>query len=325
MARSMSSKSADGQMAQVVPLIDLRSTNAADEIAHAYRQWGFAQLLGHGLDDVLTRMAGAANEFHDLPESTKLQQPLDANHRGYIAASTSTDRASELGAADTPNLSSSFMLMRDAGPDDPDVGAGVYLAGANQWPPVNGFRPIMEQAMGALQALARTLLPMVLGPVASPEVQAAFGDPTLWLRLIRYPEAYERAAVKDEERQQFGSAPHVDFGALTLLSQDDVDGLEVLSPDGEWIPVPPRGDALVMNTGEMVHRWTNGEVRATPHRVVNASGRQRDSMAFFFDPAMAATIQPVGGPEPARFEPIRFEAYVRRQLQASYDAHGATD
>ncbi len=303
-------------MTTPVPVIDLGATGAADAIADAYRRWGFAQLVGHGLGQQLERAAEAGAAFHELDEADKLRLALDRNHRGYIAAETSTDRASELAAAERPNASSSFMLMRDAGPADPAVLAGHYLAGPNRWPDLPDFRAVMEQTMAELTALARRLLPMVAGPQVARHVAPAFDEPTLWFRLIRYPGTEIRGAV-----EQFGSAPHVDFGALTLLSQDSVGGLEVLSPSGDWIGVPPIDGALVMNTGEMLHRWSNGEILATPHRVLSPQGRQRDSMAFFFDPSMDATVAPVTTDAAPRFEPVRFDDYVRNQLEASYDAH----
>lgn len=42
-----------------------------------------------------------------------------------------------------------------------------------------------------------------------------------------------------------GLQSHSDFGAITLLIQDDVGGLEVLK-DGMWIPVHPVPDAILV-------------------------------------------------------------------------------
>ncbi len=67
-------------------------------------------------------------------------------------------------------------------------------------------------------------------------------------------------------------------------------------------------NAFVVNIGDCLMRWTNDVFVSTPHRVVNRSGRERYSIAFFFDPnpdAEVAVIPScVGEGERARYEPI---------------------
>ncbi|NIR38503.1 MAG: isopenicillin N synthase family oxygenase, partial [Actinobacteria bacterium] len=72
---------------------------------------------------------------------------------------------------------------------------------------------------------------------------------------------------------RFGVSAHTDFGMLTVLCQDDVGGLQLERPDGEWIAVPPVAETLVINVGDLLARWSNGRYRSTPHRVINSSGR----------------------------------------------------
>ena len=68
---------------------------------------------------------------------------------------------------------------------------------------------------------------------------------------------------------------HFDSGLITLLYQDNVGGLEVQRPsDGKWIPIAPREDVFVINTGRAMERITNGEAHATKHRVRNRVSRK---------------------------------------------------
>ena len=79
---------------------------------------------------------------------------------------------------------------------------------------------------------------------------------------------------------------------LTLLLQDTVPGLQVRTPQG-WIDAPPLPGTLVCNIGDMLDRLTGGVYRSTPHRVLNASGRERYSFPLFFDPDFSARVTPL--------------------------------
>jgi isopenicillin N synthase-like dioxygenase len=87
-------------------------------------------------------------------------------------------------------------------------------------------------------------------------------------------------------------AEHTDYGLLTLLAQDNNGGLQIHSRDG-WIDAPPLPGTFVCNIGDMLDKLTDGWYRSTPHRVRNASGRDRLSFPFFFDPGWDSEIPPL--------------------------------
>ena len=105
--------------------------------------------------------------------------------------------------------------------------------------------------------------------------------PMATLRLLHYP------ATPPGE---IGAGEHTDYGNITLLATDDVGGLEVRTRSGDWIVAPPMPGAFVVNIGDCLMRWTNDVYVSTPHRVVNRSGRERYSIAFFFDPNPEARV-----------------------------------
>lgn len=307
----------------MIPIIDLARADVVDEFRSAYREVGFAYLAGHGIpQQLIDDVFDAAAQFHALPLATKMQIELNEIHRGFIPINTSTDRKSTLANVRKPNQSESFMMMREAGPNDPDVVAGAYLAGANQWPALPGFRETVVAYEQAMLQLAQRVTNVVADVLADSnrEMPGSFERPTTWLRLLHYPS--QPPTAPDD---LYGSAPHTDFGFITLLAQDDVGGLQVQSPDGDWIDAPPRPGTFVMNVGQMLHQWSNGFLRATPHRVINRSGRERYSVPFFFDPNVATVIAPlascVSADQPARFEPVVFGEYLRAELQAGYQRH----
>ncbi len=94
---------------------------------------------------------------------------------------------------------------------------------------------------------------------------------------------------------QFGVGPHTDFGVLTVLCQDAVGGLQVQDYNGDWVAAHPIPGTLVINVGDLLARWSNGRFRSTPHRVINASGRERLSLVLAFDPDFDTPDRPGTG------------------------------
>lgn len=305
-----------------IPVLDLAPLVAGQDtgplarsFAEAYGEIGFAYVVNHGIDPALrARVFDASRRFHALPEEVKSQISLDKNHRGYIAINTSTDVNSDLAEVTKPNQSASFMMMREDATADPQV----YLSGPNQWPELDGFREACEAYAQAATGLGRQLMGLALEALGLEDRSflKAFDTPTIWLRLLHYPPQPPQAP-----EDLYGSAPHKDFGCLTLLAQDDTGGLQVQTPAGQWVDAPPMPDAYVVNVGDMLHQLSNGRLRSTPHRVINASGRERYSVPFFFDPHVSADIAPLPGTGAPQFEPVNFGAFLRSELEAGYDAH----
>ena len=77
------------------------------------------------------------------------------------------------------------------------------------------------------------------------------------LRLLHYPPI----PAKELEDQISARMPaHSDWGSITMLFQDDCGGLEVENPHkpGEFIKALPLKNAIVMNIGDLLMRWSNG-------------------------------------------------------------------
>lgn len=277
----------------------------------AYSTFGFAYLENHRVAQSLIDAVFAANvAFHELPQAQKQAIELDSNHRGFIRINSSIDVNSAHETITKPNQSESFMAMREEAIDP-----ARYLSGPNRWPELPGFRDTLQSYMMEMEALADRLFAVAMTSLGA-EVPLDFAPATLWLRLLYYP---KRAA--DAPGDLYGSAPHNDFGCLTLLAQDDAGGLQVKARGGGWIDVPPREGAFVVNVGDMLHRYSNGILRSTPHRVINRSGRARYSVPFFYDPSTAARVAPLPGTGAPRFQPQHFGDFLRRELGDAYAQH----
>lgn len=285
------------------------------DFARAYGETGFGYIVNHGIDEALIEAVFAASRaFHALPLADKTAVELNHLHRGYIPINTSTDVTSELAEVTRPNQSASFMMMREDLTADPDI----YLSGPNQWPELPGFRKILEAYNAALSDLGRRVLEIaVLAAGADPtNALSAFEPPTTWLRLLHYP-----PTPPSSPDDLYGSAPHTDFGCLTILAQDPVGGLQVRTPSGNWVDAPFLPGSFVVNVGNMLKRMSNNRLMSTPHRVINRSGQERYSVPFFYDPHVNTEIKPLPGTGEPKVLPLLFADFLRSELEAGYDKH----
>lgn len=286
-----------------------------EKFYHAYNTYGFGYIVNHEIEkDLIDQLFHASKTFHSLPLSEKMKVALDDNHRGYIAINTSTDVNSKLVEVKKPNQSASFMMMRE---DKAQI-ANVYLSGPNQWPEIAGFRKTLEKYTSQMTKLGKKLMKLSLMSVGIKDhsILNSFETPTIWLRLLHYP-----PIPKSSPSDLYGSAPHTDFGCLTILTQDGIGGLQVQTKNGDWIDIPKIEGTFVVNVGDMLHRLTNGLLRSTPHRVINKSGQERFSCPFFFDPHVNTNIQPLQGTGKPKFSPINFGEFLKTELEASYQRH----
>ena len=305
-----------------IPKIDISeieykefSRTLLQDFFSAYNKYGFGYIINHGIEKTLIeQLFQVSKQFHSQPLSEKMRVALDHNHRGYIAINTSTDVNSKLADVKKPNQSESFMMMREDKSELPDV----YLSGPNQWPKLENFKEVLEKYTFNMTKLGRNLMRLALlsSGVKDLSVMQSLDTPTIWLRLLHYP-----PISKNSPSDLYGSAPHTDFGCLTILAQDEIGGLQVQTREGEWIDVPKLEGSFVVNVGDMLSRYTNGLLRSTPHRVINKSGKERFSCPFFFDPHTNAVVQPLKGTGKPKFSPINFGEFLREELEASYEKH----
>ncbi len=315
-----------------IPVLDvsrLSTGDAADAKAVAealgahLETTGFVYISGHGVPrDSVEAVREAGRRFHALPLDEKMKLGINHNFRGYLGFDTSTIVTSSVAAVSKPNRSESLMIMDEVAADDPDALAGKPLQGANRWPDeavLPGFRATIEIYVRHMTGLARRMVETAAVALGLPAQALAphFLKPTTFLRLLHYP-------TQPEEAGLFGSAPHTDYGFITLLAQDDVGGLEVRNKAGDWIAAPPIPDTFVLNVGDILARWSNDRFVSTPHRVVNRSGRERYSQPFFFDPAMDTTVETLPtcippGSTP-KYRPVVYGEYLMERIDKNY--HG---
>ena len=293
----------------------------AAEARHACENIGFFYAAGHGVTEELIDNAFAASRrFHALPLEDKLKLRLNENNIGYLPINASVQGASTVHKATRPNQNESFFISHDRGPDHPDVIAGTPLRGRNQWP--EALPEIRQPMMGyfcALGTMCDRILPVFAAALDMPPNYFAplFADGAhANLRFLHYP------PQDPGEDNLFGQAPHTDNSFMTALARTDVPGLAVRLPSGEWFPPPVIPGTLLINLGNMMRRWSNDRFLSTPHGVLNDSGADRYSIAYFHSPNVDTVIEClpscVSADNPARYPPAVYRDLILDFYRANY-------
>ncbi len=189
----------------------------------------------------------------------------------------------------------------------------------DRWPS-DHFRDAMNQFYLDCVASAtkvQQVFSMILGVPQDFFVKYHSGE-NITLRLLHYPPIDEQSV----ESGQLGAGAHTDYGLITLLFQDTIGGLQVYD-NGVWVDVEPANGAIVVNTGDLMERWTNGRFKSTLHRVLPRLGNvPRSSIAVFVDPDSSTPVEVLSScideDHPARFESITAGEHIQEKILATH-------
>jgi isopenicillin N synthase-like dioxygenase len=325
----------DDLPASAIPVIDmtLDEASVAASILDAFSKIGFATLTKHDISPQLIRDAFVASKaFFARPLDEKMARRLDDHkaNRGYIpvGAEAFTD------TSNSPDKKETF-----------DIGNEDELEYTNKWPTdADGvvFQTTMIEYFQAFDALHLRIMRLLAVALHMPD-EAFFVDRCNErhenLRLLHYPSVTKLSNTTDSnlitttsssssELIQRG-AIHTDYGTITLLCQDGVGGLRAQTVHGTWVNVPPVPDSIVVNVGDMLQRWSNDLLRATPHQVVELPSHgtiipERFSIAFFCNANKSVMLECLkecmAEQEEARYEPVNAHEYLTMRLSQTISA-----
>ncbi len=275
-------------------------------------------LVNHGLKlDTLNAVYDKLKAFFALPLEVKLKYKINELSLGYIPPKSTMYVSSKINKNTKKDLNETRTLALDRPSGHPWVKDKMRFIGPNQWPDeVEGLQEAICAYQREVLTLGRKLLPIyavALGQLPD-FFDEFFTDPVMWSRNAHYP------AVEAEENQ-FGIAPHCDHSFLTILPVSEVSGLQVLTPDKQWVDAEYVEGGILVNTGEYLNRWTNGRFMATPHRVIPPP-KDRYSVATFFNPNPDTVAAPmdtcVSDDRPSQYDPIRLMDYVSWYIDTNY-------
>ena len=280
----------------------------SDAMMRGLQEYGFFILKDHGVPlELLQRAYAEAEGLFALPEEAKT--PYAKGMRGYTPFGV--EHAKDSGH---PDLKEFWQVGHDPSPEAP----ADEPFEPNVWP---AEKPGVEPAFrGLFDALNET--GVVLLQALAPKLGLAehyFDDKVRWgtslLRVLHYP-----PLAPDADPKAVRSAAHEDINFLTIMVAAKGAGLELLDRDGTWLPVVTEPTNLIVDSGDMLARMTNGVIPATTHRVVNPTGPNvsRYSMPFFMHPTLATPLDVLEScvGDGAKFPPITAGEFLDERLRA---------
>lgn len=319
------------------PVFDLGAFEKADaerkrelgkQVDAICRTTGFLAIRNHGVPQaIIDAVWGKAHAFFDLPPEEK--QNARAPYKGYPYGYLGPELEALAKSRDIdspPDLKESFNggpLTQPVSMTDPEALAFCYAA--TIWPEKpDGFVEAWKAYYSSLEDLAARVMRLFAVALDLPEgyFEGFIDTPISALRALNYPEQHV-----PPKPGQLRAGAHTDYGSLTiLLPQAGSKGLELMTPDGQWTPVPPVPGAFVINIGDLMARWTNDRWVSTLHRVVNPSPEdggmaRRQSLAFFHQPNWDAEIAVLDAclneGETAKYAPVLSGPYLMSKFKST--------
>ncbi len=301
----------------MIPVVDItdavagrRLPEIAAELGEACRGIGFVLIKGHGIDPAL---------FHAVYDAAEqLWAYSDDKLRAWRSPTGHPFRGVDFGS-DGERI---WQRLQNCRIDTPEQARALGYEerwldffGGNVHPDLPGLRETCERCFDAgrrLGALLMSLFALELG-------LGAGGLASFFTRNVSYFAVQDYPARSRPAPDVFRIPEHSDSGALTMLHQRGEYAALRVRAAGQLIEVPVIDDAILVNTGDLMARWTNDVWPATGHGVVDGPvGLARASIAMHYLPNADATISPlptVAERSGAAYEPVTMFDWDRRYFE----------
>ncbi|KPI42096.1 1-aminocyclopropane-1-carboxylate oxidase [Cyphellophora attinorum] len=317
----------------------------AKTLVDVCRRVGFVYITNHGLPAELVEEAfGWTHKLFALDQDKKMLAPHPDGakvHRGYSwpGLEKVSQQASE---KEDPELASLLRQTTDH-KESYEIGSEENTEQPNVWLPEDvlpGFRSFTTRFYWECNGVANSILSAIaLGLGLDEDFLLRFhSGHNNQLRLLHYPPV-EAASVASAAVARMPA--HTDWGSVTMLFQDDCGGLEVENPHkpGQFITATPIKNALVMNVGDLLMRWSNDDLKSTLHRVTlppdqdrytgpHRMTRDRYSIPFFVSPDSHSIIECLpactDANRPIKYAPVLQSAYRISRANTQYQSRATT-
>ena len=306
-----------------IPVVDLNvflEGNAEDKnkfvknLGHAYEEVGFVAVQNHGIDSsLIEQLYKQVQQFFSLPLEKKRTYEIKglAGQRGYTSFGQEHAKGS-----DAPDLKEFFQYGQTVTLGRMDTEEYPANVQVDELP---GFNDTLLLAYRAFEKSGKALLAAIALYLNLPETyfDEQVNEGNSILRAIHYP------PITHEPKSAIRAEQHEDINLITLLVGASADGLQILTRQGDWVPVTALPGQIVVNVGDMLQRLTNNRLRSTTHRVVNPPRElwhtSRFSIPFFLHPksdvSLACLDSCITEQFPKAYEDITAGDYLDERLR----------
>lgn len=282
---------------QTIPVIDFRlwhskepsqKNSFAKQVSGALNRYGFFALENHTFPLLLLEdVRRMALEFFSLPKEVKEKYEEKAlnGQRGYVSFGKEHAKGN-----DAPDLKEFYHIGDIKHYVGHTYAPNIYPSEISDiWQ--SDFMSYTNAAFQGMKKIAHSVLEAAAFGLGLPQDSFAGsldgGDSIL--RLLHYPPIPE-----EKNPNSIRAGAHEDINLITLLAPVSEPGLEI-EYKGEWMPVMPSQDHIIIDAADMLQHWTNGYYRSVSHRVVNPKSERtlRYSMPFFTHPRGNTEISPL--------------------------------
>ncbi len=255
-----------------------------DDIMYGLKEYGFIILKDHTVSQTKIDLAYelTKNLFNLSLDKKMNYKQKNGGQRGYTPFKVEHAKDST-----HPDLKEFWHVGRDLALDSEYN--GVYPD--NIWPSeILNFKETFQEFYRSMDLTSGILLEAIGKGLDTPTgfFNSMIKDGNSILRMIHYP------PTKGEDTlNSVRSAAHGDINLITMLVGATDSGLQLLDRDGTWLDVNSKPGEIVVDTGDMMERLTNGVLPSTIHRVINPSNDSsaRYSMPFFVHPHSKASLK----------------------------------
>jgi len=317
----------------LIPTIDLGRWRSGDpqaraavarEVDAALSTAGFLLVTGHGVArETRDRVRATARTFFDLPVEVKQRYSVAVGGRGWLAKGAEANGYAE-GTETPPDLKESWTVAADRPIGDPEI--DEYWFRPNRWPAeAPQLQAVVEDYLARMRGIADELLCLLAAALGQPEdfFTRHTSRTTYGFNINWYPGV---SVVGEPEPGQYRIGPHTDFGTVTLLDrQQGKGGLQVYVDPADggsgWQDAPYDPEALTVNIGDLMARWTGDRWRSGRHRVLAPTPQAPEedlmSLVYFYECDPHTTVAPLPAPlGKVDYEPVDSSVYLKAKLDA---------
>jgi isopenicillin N synthase-like dioxygenase len=303
----------------VIPVVDVSAAVAGKDLAEvaallgrASRGVGFVQVIGHGIDPQL---------FHAVYDAAQqVWAHSDEQLDTWLSPTGHPFRGVSYGANDSgERIWQRLQNCRiDSAEEARSLGyeeRWLDFFGGNVHPDLPGLSEAIERCFAEGRRLGALLMSLFARDMGLP---AVFFEPS-FSRDVSYFAVQDYPAMSQPAPSPFRIPEHSDSGALTMLHQRGEYAALRVRAAGELVEIPVVDDAIIINTGDLMARWTNDSWPATGHAVVDGPvGLARASIAMHYLPNADVTVAPlaaVGDERSSEYAPVTMYDWDRRYFE----------